>query len=100
MRSDRRRCGAHGGGSGAGSWQETMVNEEAPLRRRQNLPMENGGGNADVRSMGHLTGRRVARDWRSTQRGCRGTGLDRRQATDGGVLFLAEAMEEATAQML
>jgi hypothetical protein len=77
-----------------------MVNEEAPLRRRKNLPMENGGGSADARSMGHLTGRRAALDWRGTQRGCRGTGLDRRQATDGGVLFLAEAAEEATAQML
>jgi hypothetical protein len=36
-RSDWHRCGAHGGGSGAGSWQDTMVNEEAPLRRRKQL---------------------------------------------------------------
>jgi hypothetical protein len=64
------------------------------------LPMENGGGSADARSMGHLTGWRAALDWCGTRRGCRGTGLDRRQATDGGVLFLAEAVEEATTQML
>jgi hypothetical protein len=77
-----------------------MVNEEAPLRWRKNLPMENGGGSADTRLMGHLTGRRATLDWRGTRRGCRGTGLDRRQATDGEVLFLAEAVEEATMQML
>jgi hypothetical protein len=75
------------------------------MRRRpcgggKNLPMENGGGSADARSMGHLIGRRATLDWCGTRRGCRGTGLDRRQATDGGVLFLVEAAEEATVQML
>jgi hypothetical protein len=77
-----------------------MANEEAPLRQRKNLPMENGGGSADARLMGHLMGWRATLDWRRTRRGCRGTGLDQRQATDGGVLFLAEAAEEATSQML
>jgi hypothetical protein len=66
-----------------------ITNHETPLPPPPMCLMAKG-------RWGHLTGQRAALDWRGTRRGCRGTGLDRRQATDGGVLFLAEAAEEAT----